>query len=55
MFHDIGIFLCNAPSVFCFGNHNYIEHGYFGAQILVNEGFERHRWRGRSVCALREE
>jgi len=42
MFHDIGIFLCQAPSVFCFGNHNYIEHGYLGAQILENEGFERH-------------
>jgi uncharacterized protein len=42
MLHDIGIFLCNAPSFFCFGSHNYIEHGYLGAQILEDEGFVHH-------------
>ncbi|MCL1868464.1 MAG: HDIG domain-containing protein [Paludibacter sp.] len=42
MLHDIGIFLCHAPSIFCFGEHHYIEHGYLGAQILENEGFTRH-------------
>jgi len=41
MLHDIGIFLCNAPSIFCTGKHNYIEHGYLGGQILRNEGLER--------------
>jgi len=42
MLHDIGIFLCSAPSIFCYGNYNYIEHGYLGAQLLVNEGFPYH-------------
>jgi uncharacterized protein len=40
--HDIGIFLCNAPSIFCSGEHKYIEHGYLGSQILESEGFPRH-------------
>ena len=37
MLHDIGIFMTNAPSIFCVGTHNYIEHGYLGAEILRNE------------------
>lgn len=39
MLHDIGIFLCNAPSIECFGNEPYIRHGILGAEILRNEGF----------------
>ncbi|MCL2596289.1 MAG: HDIG domain-containing protein [Paludibacter sp.] len=42
MLHDIGILLCNAPSIFCYGKHNYIEHGYLGGQILRKEGLIRH-------------
>lgn len=56
MLHDIGIFLCNAPSIHCLGHHHYIEHGYLGAQILEKEGFpcyahvaERHTGTGISL------
>jgi uncharacterized protein len=42
MLHDIGIYLCNAPSIRCFGNHQYIEHGYLGANLLRNEGLPQH-------------
>lgn len=42
MLHDIGVFLCNAPEIFCHGNHEYIEHGYLGSELLVSEGYFRH-------------
>lgn len=42
MLHDIGIFLCNAPDIECFGEHRYICHGYLGADLLRKEGLERH-------------
>jgi uncharacterized protein len=42
MLHDIGIFLTNAPQIECYGMHQYIEHGYLGADILRAEGFPRH-------------
>lgn len=42
MLHDIGIFLCDAPRIFCHGNHQYIEHGYLGADLLRKEGLNRH-------------
>lgn len=42
MLHDIGIFLCDAPRIYCHGNHSYIEHGYLGAELLRKEGLERH-------------
>jgi len=42
MLHDIGIFLCDAPRIFCRGSHQYIEHGYLGAEILRKEGLDRH-------------
>jgi len=42
MLHDIGIFLTNAPSIHCFGTHNYIEHGYLGAEILRAENLPKH-------------
>jgi len=42
MLHDIGIFLTNAPSIYCFGAHNYIEHGYLGAEILRSENLPKH-------------
>lgn len=42
MLHDIGIYLTNAPSIFCHGKKPYICHGYLGADILRNEGLPKH-------------
>jgi len=42
MLHDIGIFKCNAPLLQCRGTHQYIEHGYLGADILRAEGLHLH-------------
>ena len=42
MLHDIGIFLCHAPDIGCFGVSDYICHGYLGAELLQKEGFPRH-------------
>ncbi len=42
MLHDIGIFLTDAPSIQCFGTHQYIEHGYLGADLLRAEGYPAH-------------
>lgn len=42
MLHDIGMFLCNAPSIDCFGEAEYICHGYLGAELIRKEGFPRH-------------
>jgi uncharacterized protein len=42
LLHDIGIFLCDAPSIQCFGTHPYICHGYLGADLMRREGYERH-------------
>lgn len=42
MLHDIGIFLCDAPSIFCFGSEPYICHGRLGADLLRKEGYPLH-------------
>lgn len=42
MLHDIGIFLTDAPGIFCFGKEPYICHGYLGADLLRKEGFPEH-------------
>lgn len=42
MLHDIGIFMTDAPRIYCFGNEDYICHGYLGAELLRNLGYERH-------------
>jgi len=42
MLHDIGIFLTNAPDIYCFGKEPYICHGYLGADLLRKEGLFRH-------------
>lgn len=42
MLHDIGIFMTNAPSIECYGEHPYIAHGYLGRQLLEQEGYSRH-------------
>ena len=41
MLHDIGIIYCNASKIFC-GTHAYIEHGYWGAELLRKEGLPKH-------------
>lgn len=46
LLHDIGIFLCDAPRIHCKGEHQYIKHGYLGAELLRTEGLPRHA----SVC-----
>lgn len=42
MLHDIGVVLCDAPRIYCMGQHSYIEHGYLGAEILRQEGLPKH-------------
>ena len=42
MLHDIGIFLTNAPGIFCSGDKPYICHGYLGADLMRKEGFPKH-------------
>lgn len=42
MLHDIGVFLCHAPDIHCYGSFDYICHGYLGADIMRKEGFPRH-------------
>lgn len=42
MLHDIGIFLCDAPRIYCHGVHHYIQHGYLGADLLREEGIPHH-------------
>ncbi|MDR0371754.1 MAG: phosphohydrolase [Prevotellaceae bacterium] len=55
LLHDIGIFLCNAPGICCFGKYDYIAHGYLGAEILLKEGMPKHalvceRHTGTGIC-----
>ncbi len=42
MLHDIGIFRCHAPSIWCEGTEPYIKHGPIGGDILRAEGFPQH-------------
>lgn len=42
MLHDIGVVFCDAPRIYCMGQHAYIEHGYLGAEILRQEGLPKH-------------
>ena len=42
LLHDIGIVRVNAPAIECYGKDTYIRHGILGAEILRNEGLERH-------------
>ena len=34
MLHDIGVFRCDAPSIYCHGTEPYIKHGPIGGEIL---------------------
>ena len=42
LLHDIGIVRVYAPAIECYGTEPYIRHGVLGAEILRNEGMERH-------------
>lgn len=42
LLHDIGIFRCDAPAIFCFGKEPYIKHTILGREILEKEGLPRH-------------
>ena len=42
MLHDIGIFRCNAPSIDCHGEADYICHGFLGAELMRVEGYPQH-------------
>ncbi|MEW6258436.1 MAG: HD domain-containing protein [Thermodesulfobacteriota bacterium] len=42
LLHDIGIRACNAPSIGCFGNLPYVQHGVEGRRILEEFGLLRH-------------
>lgn len=42
MIHDIGVFLTNAPSIYCTGDQPYICHGVLGAKLMRADGYPRH-------------
>lgn len=42
LLHDIGIFLTDSPELGCYGDREYICHGYLGREILEKEGLPRH-------------
>ena len=42
MIHDIGVFLTNAPSIYCTGDQPYICHGALGADLMRADGYPRH-------------
>lgn len=42
MLHDLGIFLTDAPRIYCFGDKPYICHGFLGAELLRSHGLSRH-------------
>lgn len=42
LFHDIGIFLTDAPAIHCHGTEHYLCHGLLGAELLRKEGLPRH-------------
>lgn len=40
MLHDIGIFMTDAPTIHCNGQHPYITHGILGAELLRKNGID---------------
>jgi uncharacterized protein len=42
LIHDIGIFLTNAPNLYCFGDYPYLAHGYLGCELITGLGFHEH-------------
>jgi uncharacterized protein len=42
MLHDIGIFFTNEPHIGCFGDREYLCHGFLGRELLEKEGLPKH-------------
>ena len=42
LLHDIGIMFTNAPHIGCYGDADYICHGYLGRELLEKEGLPIH-------------
>lgn len=42
LLHDIGVFRCHAPGIFCTGTLPYICHGTEGRRLLEDIGLKRH-------------
>ncbi|MDD2799658.1 MAG: HD domain-containing protein [Bacteroidales bacterium] len=42
MVHDIGMLKTNAPGIGCYGDLQYLCHGYLGSEMIASEGFPRH-------------
>jgi uncharacterized protein len=42
LLHDIGIFMTNAPDLYCFGDYPYLAHGYLGCELVTNLGYPEH-------------
>lgn len=61
MLHDIGVFLTDAPEIYCHGKEPYLMHGYLGGQLMRKEGYpdiarvcERHTGTGLTAENIRE-
>ncbi len=62
MLHDIGTSKVYAPDIDCYGDAQYIEHGYIGRELLESEGLfahaltcERHTGSGLSALEIIEQ
>lgn len=62
MLHDIGIYLTDAPDIYCHGSEPYIKHGILGRELLDTLGLprhalvcERHTGAGISLVDIREQ
>lgn len=70
MLHDIGILMCDAPGIHCFGSEPYLLHGLMGAKMLEDyaaehlPGFDitpyarvcaRHTGTGLTAKSIREQ
>ncbi|MEG1580247.1 MAG: HDIG domain-containing protein [Bacteroidaceae bacterium] len=62
LLHDIGIFLTDAPTIYCFGTEHYLRHGFLGAELMRKEGFptlarvcERHTGAGLTAQTIQAE
>ncbi|MDQ7788158.1 MAG: HD domain-containing protein [Thermodesulfovibrionales bacterium] len=42
MLHDIGIFFTKEPQIGCFGDKEYLCHGFLGRELLEKEGLPKH-------------
>ena len=40
LLHDIGIVMCDAPGIHCYGSYHYLYHGVAGARIMRELGRE---------------